>query len=59
MTTFCTRTLAILALINIVAILYLNFTIELSLAAHFVILPWLALQSGLIFLILNHQGTNQ
>lgn len=43
------RTAIILALINLVAIFYLNFTIEISVVAQFVILPWLALQSLLFF----------
>ena len=58
MTIICKRTVAILALINIIAVFYLNFTIELSVVAHFVVLPWLALQSLLMFSIVKSQNTN-
>ena len=47
------KTAALLALINFIALFYLNFAIELPLLAQFVVLPWLAIQSLIIISITN------
>ncbi len=53
MNKICKKTAALLALINFIALFYLNFAIELPLLAQFVVLPWLAIQSLIIISITN------
>ena len=46
----------LLAMLNLLAIFYLNFQADMPPVGHFVILPWLLLQAILLAHLLNHQG---
>lgn len=48
------KTAVILAVLNLVAVFYINFSAELTLAAQFLVLPWLALQSLVMISMTKH-----
>jgi|GEM_PF-4467465 len=53
MNNICFKTAAMVVLVNLAAIFYLNFTVELTFAGQFLALPWLAIQSLLVLSFAN------
>jgi len=49
----CLKTAAVVVLVNLAAIFYLNFSNDLTLATQFLALPWLMIQSLLVLSFAN------